>query len=78
MSTDGEAIPAADFSRRAFFKKCVAAGFAVPVIVSFTLDGVVGALEPAAPTFPNQAVVNACLRQPPDRPGGPPFCPDDL
>lgn len=42
--TDDE-LGALGITRRSFFKKMVAVGFAVPIISSFTLDGVASAVH---------------------------------
>ena len=47
-----------DYSRRAFVKKGLVAGFAAPVIVSFALDGVAEAHEKHHHRHPNQIFNN--------------------
>ena len=65
MSGDDQSIPAGELSRRAFIRKCFAAGFAVPVIVSFTLDGVAGAVDAPPPqSRANQGLARACEQNP--------------
>jgi hypothetical protein len=40
-----EELEAFGLSRRTFFKKMIALGFAVPIVSSFALDGVAGAAD---------------------------------
>jgi hypothetical protein len=42
-----EELEAFGLSRRTFFKKMIALGFAVPIVSSFALDGVAGAADGA-------------------------------